>query len=344
MKTLNIKAGTGTSKLLIGEKIENTHRYLPKDNVIIITDENVKRLYGKSFPSENILTIGTGEKIKTLKTVETLYGELLAREADRSTFLLGIGGGIVCDIAGFTASTYMRGIRFGFVSTTLLSQVDASVGGKNGVNFRGYKNLVGVFNQPELVICDMQMLKTLPEKQIGCGFAEIIKIAAIYDLDLFEFLEINKQKALCLDDAVIEKIVYDSVVLKSVVVNKDDREKGERKKLNFGHTLGHAFEKYLHVSHGEAVAVGMVMAARISHEKGLIDNSELKRLIRLIEKYNLPIKFNINKDHLFDAIRKDKKRESDHISLILLQGLGKAIIERLSFEDAELLVEKTISN
>jgi 3-dehydroquinate synthase len=343
MKTLKIKASTGTSKIYIGEKIENAHQYLPGENVVIITDENVKRLYHGSFPSNNILTIGMGEKIKTLTTVENLYGELLDMEADRSTFILGIGGGIVCDIAGFVASTYMRGLRFGFVSTTLLSQIDASVGGKNGVNFRGYKNIVGVFNQPEFVLCDLQMLKTLSEKQISCGFAEIIKQAAICDPNLLNFLETNRQQALSLENAVIEKIVYDSVVIKSAVVNKDDREKGERKKLNFGHTLGHAFEKYLHVSHGEAVAVGMVMATRISLEKGLIDHSELERLIRLIEKYNLPTKFHIDKNHLFDAIRKDKKRNLSHIEFILLHGLGKAVVEKFSFEEAQLLIEKTIS-
>lgn len=342
MRTLKIDTSTGLSRILIGEKIENVHRYLPEGKIIIITDENVNRLYSNAFPSKNIVTIEQGEEIKTIETVQKLYTELLTLGADRSTFLLGIGGGIVCDITGFVASTYMRGLRFGFVSTTLLSQVDASVGGKNGVNFMGYKNIVGVFNQPEFVICDIQMLSTLPEKEIGCGFAEIIKMAAILDLNLFEYLEENKQKAQNLETDLIEKIIYDSVALKSDVVNKDDREKGDRIKLNFGHTLGHAFEKHLSVTHGEAVAVGMVMAAKISYEKGLIDSSILERLKDLIKTYNLPTTVDIDKNLIFDAIKKDKKRESDQIRLILLNGLGNAVIEKLTFDDAEILIEKVI--
>jgi 3-dehydroquinate synthase len=338
MKTLKINTSIGKSSILIGEKIENTARYLPAAHVVIITDEKLGRIYGSSFPSDNVITIGLGEQIKTLKTVQTIYETLLTLGADRSTFLLGIGGGIVCDITGFVASTYMRGIRFAFVSTSLLSQVDASVGGKNGVNFMGYKNIVGVFNQPEFVICDPRMLKTLPEKEIGCGFAEIIKIAAVLDIRLLEKLEAEHQKALALETDVIEEIIYDSVALKSQIVNKDATEKGERIKLNFGHTLGHALEKTLPVSHGEAVSAGMVMAARISLYKELIDNSSLDRLINLIEIFKLPTHFSADERLLLDAVKKDKKREADHVRFILLKGLGKAQVEKFSFETMEKLI------
>ena len=161
MKSVNLKTHIGKSVILIGERLENLKKYLPVKIPIIITDTNVQKHWGKHFPPGAVITIETGEKLKTLIPLSGIYDQLLELDADRGSFIVGIGGGIVCDIAGFVASTYMRGIRFGFVSTTLLSQVDASVGGKNGVNFGGYKNIVGVFNQPEFVICDLNLLETL---------------------------------------------------------------------------------------------------------------------------------------------------------------------------------------
>ncbi|MEA1949641.1 MAG: 3-dehydroquinate synthase family protein, partial [Thermodesulfobacteriota bacterium] len=240
MKTLEIHGSTGDSTIRVGEKLLDLGKYIPSENVVIITDVNVKRFYQNNFPPHPVITIQTGEKIKNLDTVRSIYGELVELGVDRSTVIIGIGGGIVCDITGFVASTFLRGVKFGFVSSTLLSQVDASVGGKNGVNFKGYKNMVGVFSQPEFVICDLNLLNTLPQKEVLCGLAEIVKHAAIGDGDLFEYLEEHYRKALALDSAVIERLVYDSVVIKSAIVNKDEKEKGERRKLNFGHTFGHA--------------------------------------------------------------------------------------------------------
>ena len=176
---------------MVGEKLENLTSHIPVEKFVIITDENVGRIYRKKFPPCNVIEISTGEKIKNLDTLQYVYGKLLDFEADRSVFIVGVGGGIVCDIAGFAASTYLRGVRFGFVSTTLLAQVDAGVGGKNGVNFRGYKNMIGNFNQPEFVICDMNLLKTLPKREILCGFGEIAKHAFIGDVRMCEFLEQN---------------------------------------------------------------------------------------------------------------------------------------------------------
>ena len=171
MKTIQIKGGTGEAAILVGESLDRLHQYAPIENTIIITDIRIAEIYGKRFPPSKVVTIGLGEGSKNLKTIENIYQQLLAFGADRSTYLVGIGGGIVCDVTGFVASTFMRGLRFGYVATTLLSQVDASVGGKNGVNFRGYKNIVGVFNQPEFVICDLSLLKTLPDREISSGFA-----------------------------------------------------------------------------------------------------------------------------------------------------------------------------
>ena len=209
VKTIKIKGAGGDSLIIIGESLLNLGMYVPVEKTVIITDTNVWKWYGKDFPPCRVIKIEPGEKAKNLDTVLDIYEKLLESEVDRSFFIVGIGGGVVCDVAGFAASTFLRGIRFGFVSSTLLSQVDASVGGKNGVNLGGYKNLVGVFNQPEFVICDLSLLETLPRRELLNGFAEIIKHAAICDIELFAFLEDNHKKALSLDRDVFGKIVYD---------------------------------------------------------------------------------------------------------------------------------------
>ncbi|MFC1819706.1 3-dehydroquinate synthase [Thermodesulfobacteriota bacterium] len=309
MKIIDIQGSTGYSTIRVGESLGNLNEYVPAGRALIITDSNVKKYYIKDFPPYEIVEIGVGEEIKTLDTVKEVYERLIKLEADRSCFVIGIGGGIVCDIAGFVASTYMRGVRFGFVSSTLLSQVDASVGGKNGVNFRGYKNMIGIFNQPEFVICDIDLLKTLPEREILCGMAEVVKHGAIVDADLFSFLEDNFNRALALDTAVLERLVYDSVVIKSSIVNRDEKEKGERKKLNFGHTFGHAIQKITSVPHGEAVSVGMLISSRISVKSGSLTKEEGKRIEDLLRKLRLPTSINFNMEKAIEAIRKDKKKE-----------------------------------
>ena len=283
MKRVMIHSQPRDSLIMINERLANLVDYLPVDKPIIITDENVMAIWGKHFPPGDVITIGTGEMIKSFDTVHHIYEQLLSLEADRASFIVGIGGGIVCDIAGFAASTYMRGVRFGFVSTTLLSQVDASVGGKNGFNLGGYKNIVGVFNQPEFVICDLDLLKTVPREEILSGFAEIIKHGAIADKELFAYLERHRESALALEAQVIEKLVYDSVIIKSEIVNRDEKEKDERRKLNFGHTFGHAIEKLTKVKHGEAVSAGMVLAAELSVKKNRLTAEASKRLASLID-------------------------------------------------------------
>ena len=338
MKTVKLNTHTGKSHILIGERLENLKQYLPVTMPIIITDTNVEKHWGHHFPPGAVITIDTGEEIKTLDTVSFLYEKLLELDADRASFVVGIGGGIVCDIAGFVASTYMRGIRFGFVSTTLLSQVDASVGGKNGVNFGGYKNIVGVFSQPEFVICDQNLLQTLPPREFQGGFAEIVKHGAIADGHLFEYLEQNWARALEHDPEVIEKVVHDSVIIKSTIVNRDATEQGERRKLNFGHTLGHAIEKVLQVPHGEAVSAGMVLASELSEKKGYLQPEDSNRLSSLLEKFRLPVRFEFNREEVFEAIRKDKKREGDNLKFIFLKKIGEAVVNQISIQElVELL-------
>lgn len=337
MKTYEIDGSTGHSTILIGEALTNLRKYLPEGKVVVITDENVWHYYGDIFPKVEVIRIGIGEPVKSMTTMKDIFTRLIELNADRSSFIVGIGGGVVCDITGFVASTYMRGIRFGYVATSLLAQVDASVGGKNGVNIGGYKNIIGTFNQPDFVLCDPAVLETLPKREILCGLAEIIKHALIRDADLFDFLEDNVEKILALDTAAIERLVIDSVDLKAAVVNQDEREEGLRKILNYGHTFGHAFEKILQVSHGEAVSAGMVIATDISVKKGYLPTFEAERAKRLIDRYNLPMRFSVDRKQVFDAMRKDKKKQNDIIHFILLRGIGSAVVDEMTLSELEEL-------
>jgi 3-dehydroquinate synthase len=333
VKTVQIKGRTGETSICVGESIDSLYRYAPIENTVIITDTRVAEIHGHRFPACKIITIGQGEGVKTLGTVERIYQQLLEYGVDRSTFLVGIGGGIVCDITGFAASTYMRGLGFGYVATTLLSQVDASVGGKTGVNYQGYKNIVGVFNQPNFVLCDLSLLTTLPEHEISSGLAEIVKHGAIADLELFSYLETNTAKVLRLDLGVIEKLVCESIQIKAAVVNRDERETGERRTLNFGHTFGHAIEKTSDFSHGQAVSVGMVIASALSVANGHLKPVDAHRLTALLQNLGLPIQVRIDVERVWDALQKDKKREGAAIHFVLLERIGSAVVKQFSIQD-----------
>jgi 3-dehydroquinate synthase len=345
MKELDIKSSIGTSKIIVGESLKNVSQYMPNDKkIVIITDSNVHKLYGHQFPQGTVIEIGTGENNKTLDTIKDIIGQMLELELDRTSFVLGIGGGIVCDITGFVASIFMRGIDFGFVSTTLLAQVDASVGGKNGVNFDGFKNMVGVFGLPKFVICDTAMLQTLPREEVLSGLAEIVKHGAIASNELFTYIEENVEKSLQLDPIVIDHFVYESNLIKSTVVNGDAREKGERRKLNFGHTFGHAIEKVTKISHGKAVSIGMVVAAELSVKKGLMQKSESDRLRNVLKRMELPIDTaGLDKDKALEAMKHDKKRDGDSVHFILLENIGKAQIQGITFDELKTIIDDLCS-
>lgn len=333
MKELQIDGIAGRSHLLIGERLAALAEHVPHPRPVIVTDTNVQKLYGHAFPDWPVIEIGTGEGQKTLATAADIYRQLMALEVDRTGFLVGIGGGIVCDITGFVASTYMRGIDFGFVATTLLAQVDASVGGKNGVNLDGYKNMVGVFNQPRFVICDPYLLDTLPEKERMCGFAEIVKHAAIADEAMLTYIEANQQRALAMAPEVMEQLVLESVVIKADIVNQDAREAGERRKLNFGHTYGHAIEKCSDLSHGEAVSAGMHVAAALSQHLGLLADSQADRLRQALTGLNLPLETNVDRQRVVEALGKDKKRAGQKIHFVLLEKLGAAVVQEMDIDE-----------
>ena len=249
---------------MVGARWEAVIKLLPEKGVVVITDDNVFDYYGSSFPDFPVIKIRPGEESKQLKIIETLSKKLLKKRIDRSGFLLAVGGGVVSDIAGFLASVYMRGIRCGYVSTSLLSQVDASTGGKNGVNLGGIKNVIGSFKQPEFVICDTTMLRTLSEEEYLSGIAELIKTGLIGDPVIIETLEKNYAGIIKRERNLLTDLVARSIKFKASVVSDDEKENGLRRILNFGHTFGHAIEVHESVKHGFAVASGMELAAAFS--------------------------------------------------------------------------------
>jgi len=277
MKKIIVQGQSISSEILVGESLLKLAEYIPAENTFIITDKNVYNLYQSHFPRMPMHIIEPGEASKSFKVAEDIFRWLLQNNADRNSFIVGIGGGVVCDLAGFVASTYMRGVNFGFVSTTLLSQVDASVGGKNGIDIDGYKNIVGTFTQPKFVICDTAMLSTLPITELRCGFAEIVKHTLIDDKPMFEMLEANFHKALSLEKQVIEELIINSITIKAKIVSLDEKEAGERRKLNLGHTWGHAIEKITGIPHGEAVSIGLAFTAWLSEKRGLLKSREKRK-------------------------------------------------------------------
>jgi 3-dehydroquinate synthase len=317
------------SRILIGESVANIYKYLPSTRIVIITDSNVRKHYSELCDMFPTIEIGQGEPHKTLATIDYITSELMRLEADRKTFILGLGGGIVCDVTGFAASIFMRGLPFGFVSTTLLSQVDASVGGKNGVNYKGYKNMLGVFAQPQFVICDPQSMATLPQKEFVSGFAEIVKAAMIASASLFEYMENNAEKALQKDLPTLEYLVYEAVKIKADIVAIDEREQGERRKLNLGHTFAHAIEKNATLTHGEAVSVGLCKAAYLAVMLGLMNVNEQKRIENILQRLTLPTTVDIANSVLCAAMRKDKKKMGDNIHLVLPLSIGQCEVRKM---------------
>lgn len=329
MQELTLHIDNHETEIVIGHGLFDRLEAYSGKRLIFLVDLNVYELHRSAFNNRKCIVVPPGEKQKTLDFAENVMRQMVRMEADRTTFLVGVGGGLVSDLAGFVASVYMRGISFGFISSTLLGQVDASIGGKNGVNLDGFKNMIGIIRQPEFVWCDLQLLDSLDQKEMISGYAEVIKYGAIYDRGLFEILEQKQKNILDRDPAILEEIVTRSVAIKRNIVENDVTEQGERKLLNFGHTLGHAVEKLTGMLHGYAVGTGMVLEARLSVNMGLLDQKEADRLEKLIASAGLPVKADPGMNSIYDALLKDKKRAGDQIYFVLLEKLGKAVIHRL---------------
>lgn len=343
MEKIVISIGGVKSHILIGEDWKSVFTLIPRKGVIIITDENVFKIYGNYFPDFPTVILSPGEKSKNLRIVEKVSMKMLRSGIDRSGFVLAVGGGVVCDVAGFAASIYMRGIKCGYVSTTLLSQVDASIGGKTGVNMGNTKNILGTFSQPELVICDPSMLKSLPEEEYFSGLSELIKTALIGNEKLFELIESNHDAILGREIGFLTKVISRSANFKASVVNQDEKESGLRRILNFGHTFGHAIEMATGLNHGLAVAAGMELAVDFAIEKGYLGKSCRDRIINLLKSYNLLREYKISPSRMNNLVFRDKKRSGNEISFVFIRSVGKAFVEKVSGKELSDFYKKRIS-
>ena len=320
-----------------------------KQRVFVVTSPEIWKLHGErlasGFPAvPTLLSVPAGEQHKRLATVERLAEEMAQHGADRDSVLLALGGGVIGDMTGFLAAMYMRGIRYIGVPTTLLAQVDSSLGGKTGVNLAAGKNLAGAFHHPLAVYADTATLLTLPEAEIRAGLQESIKAGIIRDRALFDFLDENKAEVLSddkgNDQAAITHVVAASVQIKANVVGADEKESGERMLLNLGHTLGHAIEaatEYKQLLHGQAVAWGMIAAIGIAQRRGMVSSSEAERMNRVIRAYGPLHSFSADAAELVALTAKDKKNRSGARSFVLPIGIGDATVVR-DVSEAELLV------
>lgn len=332
MHRIDFHNEAGDSIIAVGESLKNVGSYLPEGRLYIITDNNIRSLYKDKFPAGVVLEIPSGEASKTISVVEELCLKLSNAGADRQSFILGIGGGVVCDITGLVASLYMRGVRHGFVSASLLSQVDASVGGKTGVNAGRLKNVIGTFKLPEFVICDLSMLATLPQAEFVSGIGELIKSAIIADRELFFDIKQNIEQIMLRNDGILEDLIFRSLKIKTAVVSEDYKESGQRRMLNFGHTMGHALEMLNNTPHGVAVMQGMILAAKWSVMKGYLAGSEYLELKYITDYLKVPAITSFPKGFI-ELVQGDKKRSGSIISFVFLQTIGQVKIEKVTVEE-----------
>jgi 3-dehydroquinate synthase len=331
MQKKAIRFSSGTVNFYFDGGLAQLRTVADQKQTVLLTDEHLFEAHQKKFRNWNTIVLKAGEEYKVQSTVDSVIGQLIGLEADRRTTLVGIGGGVITDLTGYIASIYMRGIAFGFIPTSLLALVDASIGGKNGIDVGMYKNMVGVIRQPSFILHDLLLLKSLPENEWRNGFAEIIKHAAIKDAAMFRELEAGQLSRYQKNKTLAGALIRRNALLKTRVVQEDEFEQGNRKLLNFGHTLGHALENQYALSHGEAISIGMTYAARLSQKlKGF---RETDRLVALLERYRLPTFAEFDKDKAIEVLKMDKKKQKDSISFILLEKIGRAVIQPIPIQE-----------
>lgn len=329
------------------------------NKIFVITDKNVAELHLetllKSLNNSKILTetivVSAGEQTKSFHSLENICEEILNKGIDRKSLIIAFGGGVIGDLSGFIASILLRGIDFIQIPTTLLAAVDSSVGGKTAINSSSGKNLIGSFYQPKLVLCDLNFLKTLPERELRSGYAEVFKYGCIFDYEFFEFLEKNYKQIFALDEKSLKKIITRSCEIKAEIVSRDEKENGERALLNFGHTFGHIFETETGYSseilHGEAVALGISMASKMSQNFGLISQQDCLRINQHLENCGFIIDYkkirnSWDEKSLISHLYKDKKTEGKNLTFILLEKIGTALIKKsVSLSEFEKVLFET---
>lgn len=333
---------SGLGKIFDGLHLTEGKALLVTDtNIGIHYEEEVKAIASQYFGTVKSITVPAGEAYKNLDTIYLIYQKLIEEKFDRNDILLALGGGVVGDMTGFAAATYLRGIRFIQLPTSLLAMVDSSIGGKTGVDFQAYKNMVGAFYQPQAVYINLQTLHTLPEREFYSGFGEIMKHGLIRDKAYYNWL-LEHSAAICDKEvSVLEETVYKSLQIKKQVVEKDPYEKGERAFLNFGHTIGHAVEKLMNFSllHGECVSLGIMAASFLSMKLSHISAEEYEAIRKALEAFHLPISLPslaLNPEEILAATKNDKKMDSGKIKFILLESVGNAYINK-EITDEQLL-------
>jgi len=351
---VKIKTSGFTYRVIIEKgSLENAGKaarlLLPSARALLVSDETVYSLYGdrvlKALEAEKwqvgSCQVQPGEQVKTMASASRLYDAAVDAELDRNSPIIALGGGVIGDLAGFVASTYLRGVPLVMIPTSLLAQVDSSVGGKVAVNHPRGKNLIGSIYPPRLVIIDPDVLETLPRRELYAGLAEVIKYGIIENEDFFYWLEKNINKLLSGDRVSLEKAIAESVRAKARVVQADEYENDYRRVLNFGHTIGHALEaatNYSYYLHGEAVLVGMAAAVKLARHKGLIENVDAERIITLLIKMDLKkAPADLTSEMVIDKLRQDKKRRQSDLIFILPAGIGKTVVEPVN--DPKMLKE-----
>ena len=329
MNAEQIKFSNKTVDVVFDGSFDELDTWAPAASIIVVTDENVFNAQPHRFKSHKTILVPAGESHKQQQTVDTIIAELLAMQADKQSVLVGVGGGVVTDMTGYAASIYKRGIRLIQVPTSLLAMVDAAVGGKNGVDVGPYKNMVGTIYQPDVLLYDYSFLETLPAVEWVNGFAEIIKHACIKDAAMFAFLQQKTPTDFIRDRSLIASLVEQNVKIKLSVVLSDEFETGDRKLLNFGHTIGHAIENSYDLSHGFAVSIGMAEALRISEAINGFQSADRLSVLQLLEQYGLPTHINYDPEKIWELLVLDKKRNAAGMGYILLDAIGKGKVSTI---------------
>lgn len=338
MKELNFKFSSKNTRFYFDAPFSALETLVDKNNTIIITDDNIFKAHEKKFRGWSVIVLNPGEEFKVQATVDEIIEQLIGFEADRKTFLVGVGGGVVTDLTGYVAAVYMRGISFGFVPTSVLGMVDAAIGGKNGIDVGVYKNIVGTIRQPEFLFYDYTFLKSLPPNEWMNGFAEIIKHACIKDVRLFKLLETKKIRDFQKSSKDLGSLIRKNVQIKATVVQEDEFEKGERRLLNFGHTLGHAIENMYELSHGQAISIGMTAASYISQQVNGF--KEVERVTNLLERYGLPTVADFDRKQAMEVLKMDKKKVSGSMNYVLLEKIGKGAVREIPLTQLEELINQ----
>lgn len=322
---------SGTVHYYFNSSFQELSKIVQGKKIILLMDSNVHAIYKSLFQAYDTIVIPAGEKNKTWESIHYITEQLIHFKADRKTLLIGAGGGMITDVTGFAASVYMRGIGSGFIPTTLLCMVDAAIGGKNGINFDLFKNMLGTIRQPEFLIYDTSFLQTLTSETWSSGFAEVIKYGCIFDSFLFENLLEHDVNYFNNNEPALQSIIQKCVSYKNKIVLEDEQEQGIRKLLNFGHTVGHAVEKIHEWPHGYAISIGMIIACIVSEEVAGLNTEVKKVLVQLLKQYDLPTTISLNIESIMSVLKMDKKRNKETIDFIVLEKIGQASIKNIPF-------------